>query len=312
MLFHWFNKDYSPRPNCTEDAVKCLGMPSGHAEVAAMLAYFLYSKRIISAPIMVLGVVLVCLQRVAASRHTVLQTVVGVGLGLCYALLYLNLSSWAVLVFLVAYTHILILLVDRALKPVPGWVQPDSRPIVEKKKNVPYYLKFMGVFACSFEQERTLYVSWQKLEGYLDKIVAKIKSRQTHFDAVVGIKSGGAILSDYVSMKLDVPQYKIKVTNDCNKTPFDSLSNYAYNYKLAKKPKYVVCEGIDDDLTGKNVILLDEFVASGTTMTTSMNYLKSKGVNSVYPISIYSNIPKIDHVLTGNYSPGAWAWGYDN
>ena len=50
-----------------------------------------------------------------------------------------------------------------------------------------------------------------ELENYLDIIVERIRNSGKHYDAVVGIKTGGAIISDYVSLKLGLPNYKIKL-----------------------------------------------------------------------------------------------------
>ena len=81
--------------------------------------------------------------------------------------------------------------------------------------------------------------------------------------------------------------------------------------------EYTICEPIDDNLEGKNIILVDELVSSGKTMNEAYNYLQNtKNVNTIYPLcfalqennykgNIYIHRIKNSNVLV-------WPWGYDN
>ena len=64
------------------------GMPSGHAETAAVLAYLLYKKGLINGWVCAAIITLVGVQRIVYNRHTLLQVVAGACLGLLYAHIY--------------------------------------------------------------------------------------------------------------------------------------------------------------------------------------------------------------------------------
>jgi len=64
------------------------GMPSGHAETAAVLAYLLYKKGLINGWVCTAIITLVGIQRILYNRHTLLQVLVGTCLGLMYAYIY--------------------------------------------------------------------------------------------------------------------------------------------------------------------------------------------------------------------------------
>ena len=81
--------------------------------------------------------------------------------------------------------------------------------------------------------------------------------------------------------------------------------------------KFTVCEGIDESLEGKNVILIDELVTSGKTINEGYKYLKNeKYVGNIYAATIslykqkYAGDITIDYVLPGTVL--IWPWGYDN
>jgi predicted phosphoribosyltransferase len=90
-----------------------------------------------------------------------------------------------------------------------------------------------------------------------------------------------------------------------------------YKYISKNKNTYEVCERIEDDLEGKNIILIDEAVATGITFKTAINYCKyNKKVSVLYPVCVaFYNINnrkdlQIEYVLNANTL--IWPWGYDN
>jgi len=326
-LFYLFNSKNFIRPlpecnNLQNIPVKCLGMPSGHVEIAIILGYFLYSKKYISSLLFIFLVAFTCFQRIVTNRHTFLQTIIAILFGGFYIFIYsfTNYKIFASLFFIFLYCNILILKIHNLLsEKVPKWVDINMSKSIDKKINVPYYLKFISIFMCSFQQDRILFMNWKNLEFYLDKILDKIKKTGLHYDSVVGIKTGGAIISDYISNNLGIKNYKIKVSNktyNCNKSTYDSIRNYINTYIYNNKPEYMVCEGITDNINGKNIILIDESVSSGVTMNTSIDYLMNKKVNNIYLTTIFSsltnNVDKLNYIIKEDYFPMIWPWGYDN
>ncbi len=78
-----------PRDECANTySFYCLGMPSGHSEIAALASALLYMFHYISLPVAAIIALLFGLQRIYAKMHTVLQVLVGWSIGLLFALVY--------------------------------------------------------------------------------------------------------------------------------------------------------------------------------------------------------------------------------
>ena len=74
--------------------LKCIGMPSGHAETASLFFFLLYFYKVIPLWICLLFISLISIQKIISSMHSYDQVIVGSTLGLVYALIYkkFNLS----------------------------------------------------------------------------------------------------------------------------------------------------------------------------------------------------------------------------
>ena len=323
-----YNNTKRPLHKCSSEifkSVKCVGLPSGHAETSTIIFSLLYFKNFISFNVCLAFIFLISIQRIIFQMHTLTQVLVGILFGFFYTQIYIkyNLSIFSFLIVLTIGLIISILSIykiDEKLKqPIPTWVDNEMIPSIHKKLNIPYYLRIASIYATAIENGRT-YISWRELESFLDEIVNKIKNKDIQFDAIVGIKTGGAIISDYVSKKLGIKNYKLKLSREeynCNKKPVDTLNDLFQRQVLNKYGKYSICEGIEDNLTGKNIILIDEMVSSGTTMLESINYLKNKKhVNIIYPTCIsFSKKRYKKDIYINSVIPNSvfiWPWGYDN
>lgn len=91
-LAAWFpDASWLPRPECPS----CLGMPSGHAEVAALLAVLLVVWARVPAWVAVAAVATVAWERVAVQEHTWLQVGIGALLGTAYGVWYTSSGTEA-------------------------------------------------------------------------------------------------------------------------------------------------------------------------------------------------------------------------
>jgi len=328
----YFNFDDIKRPseNCNNlnyEALNCVGMPSGHAETATILFVLLYLYKYIPLSISLFFIAFFSIQRIIANRHTILQVIVGIFFGFIYSqIYYLNNLSWIsfISVFLIGFIlcNISIYKLDKIVnQPIPKWVNPVMFPNIKKKQNTPFYLKILTLYYNSIYQNITI-IDWNMLEKYLDMIIDKIRETNIKFDGIVGIKTGGAIISDYISNKLNIPNYKIKLSKEeynCNKKPTHEIIDIINKNTYKNYGKYIVCERIPDNISlkNKNIILIDELVYSGTTMIESINYLSSeKEVNLIYPIVISLDMLFYDYDVDIKYiipiATHIWAWGYDN
>lgn len=325
----FFDFNYIKRPNIDynsmNETVSAVGMPSGHAEIATIVSCILYFYKYIPFWLCILIIFSISLQRIVTLKHTLIQVVVGIICGLLYSYIYisnnLTLKSFGIvlLIGLILIMLIIFMIDKQVYTPIPKWVDKSMISSIQKKQNSQYYFKFLSVLTNSFIQERT-FVDWNQIESYLDILISKIKKTGIHFDCVVGIKTGGAIISDYVSKKLNIPNYKVKLTRseyNCNKNTLDSISDIYYKRIIKTNDNFDICETINENLEGKNIILIDELISSGSTMKKIMEYLYlNKKANIVHPccISVSKESFKydfpIDYII--NDSVFIWAWGYEN
>lgn len=211
--------------------------------------------------------------------------------------------------------------IDRQIKQYPSWIDATLAPILEKKVDKVSFFFKLGETATQFGR----YISWLSVQEKLDQLVLKIEEysiqHQHKFDAVVGIVSGGAILTKYLAEKLQVKQYYyVKLTDKdykCNKKPTD-LTNVLYkNFISKEKKEYEICDPILADLQFKNVLLLDEMIYTGDTIRHTIDYLlKVKDAKHVLPVAIYVKDIHYDMFdplyLKHGFNEGIWSWGYDN
>ena len=304
---------------------KCIGMPSGHSETITILAFLLYLYKFISLPLCIALIIIFSAQRIISNMHTFSQVVVGILCGALYVTIYsvfgLSLYSFFI-VFAIGMilASLSIYKIDQQVYGnIPDWVDPNMIPNIRSKQEAPLYSKIGAIYTNAIIKNIT-FLHWKQLENNLDAIVEKIRQSGQHYDAVVGIKTGGAILSDYISKKLGIANYKIKLSRseyNCSKQPHNVITDIFQKRILQNYGEYTICEPIDDNLEGKNIILVDELVSSGKTMNEAYNYLQNtKNVNTIYPLcfalqennykgNIYIHRIKNSNVLV-------WPWGYDN
>jgi hypoxanthine phosphoribosyltransferase len=257
--------------------------------------------------------------------HTIQQVIVGIIFGFLYFKYYslMDCSIYCLLPIIILGLLFAILIIYKINKklqePIPDWVDPLMYDSIKKKMSTPYYMKILTIYA-NVIMKNINFVSWRDIEIYMDDIIERINKTGIKYDAVVGLKTGGAIISDYISKKLNIKNYKIKLTRseyNCNKKSVDVVNDIVQKHLLYNFGNYSVCEGIDDNIKGKNIILIDESVMFGKTIISAIKYLKNdKYVNVIFPATlsiskknykgnIYINyvLPKIVYV---------WPWGYDN
>ena len=212
--------------------------------------------------------------------------------------------------------------IDRQIKQYPAWIDPELTSILKKKVDkVPLLHKISEVI---FFQGK--YLTWPQMEKQLDTLATKIKALQIHFDAVVGIKSGGAILTKYLAEKLDIKAYHyVKLgakEYNCQKKSRHFFQDLYYNFFVSDgkhKREFIVCEHLpaEVDLTQKTVLLFDEQIYNGDTLSNTIDYLlQEKGVRKVVPATLlqikdhYQDFEAI-YLQKGVFN-GIMSWGYDN
>ena len=325
----FIEKTFIKRPLFKEDKFNKLchiGMPSGHAEIITIICCLLYNYNYINLQYLLIIIAIISLQRVISKRHTFIQIIFGIIFGLLYSLLYIKLPLLSVILVLLFGLLLLKLTINKydvkVKKPIPKWVNNCMISNINKKQNINFIYKLPLFYYNCINQDSILYISWKELENYLDIIINKIKNTNIKFDAIVGIKTGGAIISDYISNKLGLLNYKIKIVRkeyNNNKSEKDTLYDFYQKIILKNYGKYIISEGINDNIEGKNIILIDELINTGVTMYKAYKYLKNKKANIInsYCISFMNNDKKfnmskckLDYATTDKIL--VWPWGYDN
>jgi hypoxanthine phosphoribosyltransferase len=298
------NRPLEQCKNSNDKYIYCIGMPSGHTEVTTIISLILYYYNIIPLQIALGIIILMGLQRLLTKKHTILQVLVGFLLGLVYTYFYIatdvSLNSMLIMfVFVVLLILIMTLYVDDIIKndKIPDWVDKNMYSTIEKKKNTPFYLKFSTMVVGLILEDNPLYIDWNTIEIYLDKIIEKIKQSNMKYDAIIGLKSGGAILSNYIARKLNIPNYTAKITSKNKKCKSDEIKmiDYTIDVHIKKlKKSHKLCEGIKSNLENKNVILIDELVHTGASMEFMCNYLlNEKKVKNIFLSTITSTLGPI-------------------
>jgi hypoxanthine phosphoribosyltransferase len=108
------------------------------------------------------------------------------------------------------------------------------------------------------------YINWTEYGNLADALAEKVRSHTETFDLIIGIARGGIpvamVVSDHLDVKLDIINVK------------------SYNGIAERNPPRILTT-LTEAVKGKNVLLVDDLVDEGETMTTVSNYLQSQGPN---------------------------------
>ena len=231
------------------------------------------------------------------------------------------------IILFIAYVYYLFITIETEISRRPSWIDPSLDKVIEKKQNINILSKIIhilfGIFVPIFDNKTELFCNWSCSEKHMNNIVKLLNEKDIKIDHIIGIKSGGAIMTKYLAEKLNVDYSYIKVQNkeyNCDKKERDTIKEFIKRY-LRIKREYVVCEPIEIDLTGKNVLILDEQIGTGTTMKTAIDYIENeKHPKKSYPVVISKVDPvfgtndkfNIDLLYMSTTRYSIWPWGYDN
>ena len=106
------------------------------------------------------------------------------------------------------------------------------------------------------------YINWTEYGNLADALAEKIRSQSERFDLIIGIARGGIpvamVVSDHLDVKLDIINVK------------------SYNGIAERNPPRILTT-LTEAVKEKNVLLVDDLVDEGDTMTTVSDYLCSQG-----------------------------------
>lgn len=306
---------------------KCYGMSSGHAESYTIFFVMLYLLNIIPLSWAIVGVIIICLQRVIWRRHTILQVIIGSLIGLVYVCFYYNsakihillpLLICALLVLFISIITVLLISHKQINIEFPVWVDKSIYPLIHKKQtDTSIFSKVLFYVGHVLIDSDYGYISWSELERILDEMINSLDFKP---DIVIGIKTGGAILAGYVAQKMQLPLDFIRTKRSqykCNNNVQNEIDilKFAIDNEMYKNKEFQLCEKPEkpeESVLGKHVLLIDETAYSGGTIKSSKEYLLAMGAKNVkvFVLSAIKNDSMYDYI--GGKGVLAWPWSFDN
>ena len=200
---------------------------------------------------------------------------------------------------------------------IPEWFDASLLPLLEKKvdrskikkedRSLDWVIRQM-LKLCPAEWTGidTKKYGWEDVEALIDENCLSIKGAGYQPDIVIGIKSGGAFIANYVAQCLNVPE-----------VDYMHISHYSGNSRSVVKStvtsmdkQAVIKEEPKKPIAGKNVLLVDDQTATGSTLVVGVEYMLSKGAKDAKTFCLYSRGPKVDFCTRKGlmvYTP----WGKD-
>ena len=126
--------------------------------------------------------------------------------------------------------------------------------------------------------------NWADIENIIEENCRGIKKTGYKPDVIIGVKSGGAFIANYVGKCLD---------ND--NVTYMRITHYSANSRSVVKStltcldkKAQVAEEPDIDLRGKKVLLVDDQTGTGATLEAGHEYFKDKGLADLKTFCLYT------------------------
>lgn len=155
--------------------------------------------------------------------------------------------------------------------------------------------------------------SWQFVERLAKLGLSKLPSAQT-YDLVVGITSGGALAAPFVAEQLGVPCEYVSVKKYADKGVMKRISTFCFG-SSTKKHQVLPVHGSDVALAaqGKRVLLVDDQLASGTTLDSATLHIKKLGAKSIHRLCLASLLTSYENTtIAVNHLILCWPWGLDS
>ena len=124
----------------------------------------------------------------------------------------------------------------------------------------------------AFDIDHFLVCNWEDYFTYANNLADQIIESGGKYDRIVGITRGGLTLSHFLSDALSLPvsMFTIKSYED-----------------IGKQGEAEITEELSADISGKNILLVDEFADTGKTFVKADFYLSAKNPKSIKTAAIF-------------------------
>lgn len=127
-----------------------------------------------------------------------------------------------------------------------------------------------------------------------------------HPDVVVGIKSGGAFIANYVAQSLGVDEVGyMKASHYSHKSKSIALTITQMSQEA------VIREPCTIDVSGRRVLLVDDQVATGASLRAATNHVKERGAAEVRTYCLFAKDPAMVDYFTSKGLGVYFPWGKD-
>ena len=159
---------------------------------------------------------------------------------------------------------------------IPDWISSDPflLNVYERKINKPIsYQNILCIITCYFDNvciKKQL--SWNDFEEQ----VKELSNNLPEFDYIVGIETGGAFVAKYLSVITSKPVVYIKVSKYDDRNFWHKTPSVSIHSDLSV-------------LENKNVLIIDDHILTGDTLTKTQDIIKQYNPNKVYTGVLYHN-----------------------
>lgn len=117
------------------------------------------------------------------------------------------------------------------------------------------------------------FLTWEKIENMCIQIVEQIKNKNIKIDKIIAISRGGLIPGRIISGIL-------------NNSNLSTIRVTFYTKPGVAKDKPHLAEDLSTDVTNKNILVVDDVVESGKTLSLTYNYLMERGAKKVFTAAL--------------------------
>ncbi len=117
------------------------------------------------------------------------------------------------------------------------------------------------------------YLGWAEYGALLEKLAKKVAARHIEFDLVIGIARGGLPVAMVVSDRLGA------------RVDFINVKSYD---GIGKRTRPKILTTVTQDIKDEKVLLVDDIVDEGDTMSTVTEYLVTKDPESVKTAALFT------------------------
>lgn len=125
--------------------------------------------------------------------------------------------------------------------------------------------------------------TWEDIENMIENVCIEVIGSKYAADVVMGIKSGGAFIANYVAHYLGiegVDYIRVSHYSDKSRSVVRSLTELNKEARVSEKNTV--------DVSGKKVLLVDDQTATGSSLVAGTNSMLSQGAKEVKTLCLFS------------------------